>query len=109
MLIIAFPVENRNPEEQKKFATLSKDNCEEHSTSNLAKNSNVPIRQEDYITQVSKVIEVRVTKKLYQEVSATKKRILGAASPLDDFLMNPLVQGYSGAAPETSLNAYGTK
>ena len=27
---------------------------------------------------------------------------------MDDFPMNPLIQGYSGTAPEASRNAYGT-
>ena len=37
-----------------------------------------------------------------------ENRILGALSRLDEFLMKPLIQGYSGTAPETSRNAYGT-
>ena len=49
-----------------------------------------------------------VTKKLSQEFSRTERRKLGALSRLDDFLMNPLIQGHSGTAPETSRNAYGT-
>ena len=34
--------------------------------------------------------------------------ILGALSRLGDFLMNPLIQGHSGTAPETSQNEYDT-
>ena len=49
---------------QKKLSALNKEICEEHPKSNLAQNSNVPRLQEDYITQVSKEIEGRVTKKL---------------------------------------------
>ena len=45
---------------------------------------------------------------LSHEFSRTENRILGALSRLDDFPMNPLIQGYSGTAPETSPNAYGT-
>ena len=37
-----------------------------------------------------------------------KNRILGALSRLYDFLMNPLIQGHSGTAPETSRNTYST-
>ena len=37
---------------------------EEHSRSNVAKNSNTFKSQEDYITQISEEIEGRVTKKL---------------------------------------------
>ena len=93
---------------KRKLAALNEENCEEHPKSNLPQNSNVPRSQEDYITQVFEEIEGRVTKKLFQEFSGTENRILGALSRLDDFLMNPLIQGYSGTAPETSRNAYGT-
>ena len=41
-------------------------------------------------------------KKLSQEFSRIKSRILGALSRLDDFILNPLVQDYSGTTPETS-------
>ena len=91
-----------------KLAALNKENCEEHPRSNMVQNSNVPRLQEDYITQVSEEIEGRVTKKLSQEFSKTQNRILGALARLDDFLMNPLIQGHSGTAPETSRNAFGT-
>ena len=88
------------------LAALNKENCEEHPGSNLAQNSNVPRSQEDYITQVSEEIEGRVTKKLLQEFSRTENRILGALARLDDFLTNPLIQGHSGTAPETSRNIF---
>ena len=91
---------------KKKAAALNKENCEEHPTSNLATNSGVPRSQEDYITQVSEEIEGRVTKKLSQEFSRTENRILGALARLDDFLMNPLLQGHSGTTPETSRNVF---
>ena len=85
---------------------MNKENCEEHPGSNLAQNSNVPRSQEEYITEVSEEIEGRVTKKLSQEFSRTENRILGALARLDDFLMNPLLQGYSGTTPETSRNMF---
>ena len=91
---------------KKKLTTLNKENCEEHPRSNLAQNSNVPRSQEDYITQVSEEIEVRVTKKLSQKFSRTENRILGALARLDDFLVNPLIQGHSGTAQETSRNVF---
>ena len=90
------------------MAALNKENCEEHPSSNLAQNSNVPRSQEDYITQISEEIEGKVTKKLSREFNRIENRILGAFSRPDDFLMKPLVQGHSGTAPETSRNAYGT-
>ena len=91
---------------KRKLAALNKENCEEHPRSNLVQNSNVPRSQEDYITQVSEEIEGRVTKKLSQEFSRTENRILGALARLDDFLMNPLLQGHSGITPETSRNMF---
>ena len=91
---------------KRKLAALNKENCEEHPRSNMAQNSNVPRSQEDYITQVSEEIEERVTKKLSQEFSRSENRILGALARLDDFLMNPLLQGHSGTTPETSRNMF---
>ena len=82
------------------------ENCEEHPWSNLAQNSNAPRSQEDYITQVSEEIEGRVTKKLSQEFSRTENRILGSLARLDNFLMNPLLQGHSGITLETSRNVF---
>ena len=91
---------------KRKLAALNKDNCEEHSRSNLAQNSNVSRSQEDSLTQVSEEIEGRVTKRLSQEFSRSENRILGAVARLDDFLMNPLLQGRSGTIPETSRNVF---
>ena len=89
---------------KRKLAALNKENCEEHARSNLAQNSSAPRSQEDYITQVSEEIEGRVTKRLSKEFSRTENRILGALARLDDFLMNPLLPGCSGAAPEPTRN-----
>ena len=72
----------------------------------MAPNSNGPRSQEDYVTQISEEIEGRVTKELSQEFSRTETRILGALSRLDDFLLNSLIQGHSGTAPQTSRNTY---
>ena len=91
---------------KRKLAALNKENCGIHPRSNLASNSNVPRSQEDYITQVSEENEGRVTKKLSQEFSRTENRILGALARLDDFLMNPLLQGYSGTTPKASRNVF---
>ena len=90
---------------KRKLAALNKENCEEHPRSHLAQNSSAPRSQEDYITQVSEEIEGRVTKRLSKEFSRTENRILGALARLDDFLMNPLLPGYSGATPEPTRNA----
>ena len=90
---------------KKKLAALNKKNCEEHHRSNLEQNSNVPRSHEDYITQFSEEIEGRVTKMLYKSFSRTENRILCALARLDDFLMNPLLQGYSGTTQEASRNS----
>ena len=90
---------------ERKLAALNKENCEEHLRSNLAQNSNAPRLQEDYITQVSEEIEGRVTKRLSKEFSRTENRALAR---LDDFPMNPLLPGHSGATPEPSRNALNT-
>ena len=92
---------------KRKLAALNKENCEENPKSNMAQNSGAPRSQEDYITQVSKEIEGRVTKRLSKEFSRTENRILGALARLDNFLMNPLLPGGSGATPESTRNASG--
>ena len=91
---------------KKKLAAINKENSEEDLRSTLAQNSNIPRSQEDYITQVSEEIEGRVTKRLSKEFSRTENHILGALARLDDFLMIPLIQDYSGTAQETSWNAF---
>ena len=91
---------------KRKLAALNKENSKEHPRSNLVKDSNVPRPQEDYITHVSEEIEPRVTKKLSQEISRTESRILGALARLGDFLTNPLIQGLSRTAPETSRSVF---
>ena len=92
----------------RKLAAINKVNCEEHPRSNLAQNSNAPRSQEDYIAQVFEEIEGRVKKRLSKEFSRTENRLLGALASLDDFLINPLLQGYSGATPEASRNPSST-
>ena len=60
------------------------------------------------LTFLRKLREDSQRSKLSQEFSRTENRILGALARLDDFLMNLLIQGPSGTAPETSRNAYRT-
>ena len=92
---------------KRKLAALNKENCEENPRSNMAQNSGAPRSQEDYITQDSEEIEGRVTKRLSKEFSRTENRVLGALARLDNFLMNPLLPGGSGATPESTRNASG--
>ena len=90
---------------KKKLAALKRENCDEHARSNMAQKSNVPRLHEDYITQVPEEKDGRVTKTLSQELSRTENRILGKLELLDNLLMNPLIQGHTGTARETSRNA----
>ena len=93
---------------KKNLAALNKENCEKHPRSNWAQNSSAPRSQEDYITQFSEEIDGTVTKRMSKEFSSTENRILGALAQLDDFLMNPLLPGYSGTTPEPTRNAINT-
>ena len=93
---------------KKNLVALNNQNCEEHPMINLAQNWNVTKSQEDYKTQFPENIEGRVAKKLSREFSKKENRILGVLSRLDDFLLNPLIQGHAGTTPETSRNRYGT-
>ena len=72
----------------------------------MAQNSNAPKSQEDYLTRISEEIEERFNEKLSQEFCRTENRLLGALARLDDFFMNPVIQGHSGTAPETSRNVF---
>ena len=65
-------------------------------------------KTQDYKTQVYEETEERVTKKTSQVFRRPENRKIGALSRLNDFSMNPLIQGHSGTAPETSPNALGT-
>ena len=89
---------------KRNLAALNKENCEENTRGNLAQNSGAPRLQEDNISQVSEEIEGRVTIRLSKEFSRTENRILGAIAQLDGFLMDPLLPGHSGAAPEPTRN-----
>ena len=93
---------------KRKLAAFNKEECEERPSSNLEQNTNVSRSQEVYITQISEKTEGRVTKKLLKVFSGTESRILGALSWLDEFLLNPLIQGHYGSTVETSWNALGT-
>ena len=90
------------------MAALNKEDCEEHPRSDLAQNSNAPRSEKDYKTQVSEEFEGRVTKRLSKEFSRLENRILGALARFDNFLLNPLLQGHSGATQEASQNALST-
>ena len=89
---------------KRKLAAVTGGTEEEHHRNGQSRNMSVPRINEEYITQVSEEIEGRVTKKLSQEYSRTKSRILGALSKLDEFLLNQQIRTHSGTVPETFRN-----
>ena len=102
-----FPLWKWHHWETKKIAAINRDNHEEHPINKQGRDTSVPRRQDDYITQVLEEIEGRVTKKLSQEFSRTKKRIMGALSKLDEFILNPQAQVHYGPVPKRSRNSNG--
>ena len=89
---------------KKKLAALSRE-TPEGSRSKRGQTVLDPGLTQDYISQVSKETEGRVTKKLSKEFSKTESRILGASSKLDEFLLNPQVWTCSVAVQGTTRNA----
>ena len=89
---------------KRKLAAVTREIQEETPRNGQSRNTSVPRINEEYITQVSEEIEGRVTKKLSQEFSRTKSRILGALSKLNEFLLNLQVRTHSGTVPETFRN-----
>ena len=85
---------------KRKLAAVVRE-TEEYLRNNKSQNSAAPRLTEDYIAQVSEEIKWKVTKKLSQEFSKTKSRILGTLSKLDEFLLNPQKRAFSGTLPGT--------
>ena len=86
------------------LAAVTRETQEEHLRNGQSRNTSVPGINEEYIRQLSEEIEGRVTKKLSQEYSRTKSRILGALSKLDEFLLNQQIRMHSGTVPEKFRN-----
>ena len=85
-----------------KLAAIARKIMEEHpGNSQLPRDAALPRINEDYIIQMSKEIEGRVTKKMSQELSRTMSRILGALSKLNEFRVK------SRTVPRTSRNSNG--
>ena len=89
---------------KRKLAAVSRE-TPENSRDSQSQNTLDPELAQDYISQVSKEIEGRVTKKLSKEFSRTESRTLGALSKLHEFLLNPQVRNCSVAVPCTSRNS----
>ena len=88
---------------KRKLAAVSRE-TPESSRNSRSQNTLDPKLAQDYISQVSEEIEVRVTKKLSEEFSRTESRILGPLSKLGEFFLNPQVRTCSVAVPVTSRN-----
>ena len=88
---------------KRKLAAVSRETAE-NTRNNQSQNTLCPRMAHENTSQVSEVIEGRVTKKLSKEFSRTGSRILGALSKLDEFLLNPQVRTCSVAVPRTIRN-----
>ena len=89
---------------KRKLAAVTRETQEEHPRSGQSETTSVPRINMVNVTQLSEETEGRVSKKLSQEFSRTKSRILGALSKLDVFLLNQQIRTHSGTVPETFRN-----
>ena len=67
-----------------------------------------PDRNKTISLEFPMMLRVKSQRSCPMSLVGRETAILGALSRLDDFLMNPLVQGHSGIVPETSWNQKGT-
>ena len=103
-----FPSRNMATVRNKRKLTAVSRETPEGSRSSRGRNVLDPEFTQDYISQVSKEIEGRVTKKFSEEFNKTESRILGALSKLDEFLLNPQVRTCSvvqGASRNANLES----
>ena len=89
---------------KRKLAAVTREIQEESPRNGQSRNTSVLRINEEYVTQVTKEIEGRVTKNLSQDFSRTDSRILGALSKLDKFLLNEQIRTHYGAVPGTFRN-----
>ena len=64
---------------------------EEYPSDRSSRDITASRMNEDYVTQISKEIERRVTKKVFQDFNRTNNRTLGAFSKLHEFFSNSRV------------------
>ena len=83
------------------MAAVTRETQEEKPRNGQSRNTSVPRINEEYIAQVSREIEGRVTKKLSKEYSRTEFRILGALTKLDEFLSNQQIHKHFETVPGT--------
>ena len=89
---------------KRELAAVARETQEKHPRNCQSRNKSVPRIKEEHITQVSEEIEGSVTKKLSQEFSRTKSRILSALFKLDEFLLNPQIRTHYGTILGTFRN-----
>ena len=89
---------------KRKLAAVTRKTQEENPRNGQSRNTSVPRINEEYITQVSEEIEGRVSKKLSQQFSRTKSRILGALTKLDEFFLNQQIHTHFETVPGTFRN-----
>ena len=88
---------------KRNFVAMARE-TQEYPRNNQSHNSAAPGITEDYIPQVSKEIEERVTGEISQEFSRTICRFLGALSKLDGILLSPEKRTFSETTPGTFKN-----
>ena len=71
------------------LTAVSRETQEEHPRNGQSRNTSTPSISEDDITQFSKEIEGRVSRKLFLEFSRTESCFLGVLPNLDEFLLDP--------------------
>ena len=89
---------------ERKLPAVSKE-TPKITKSSQSQNKLDPEMAQEYISQVSEEIKLRVTKKPSKEFSRTQSHILGVLSKLDDFLLNPQVRTCLVTIPGTSRNS----
>ena len=86
------------------MAVVAREKQLEHPRNGQSRNTSVPKTNEEYFTQVSEEIEVRVTEKLSQEFGRSESRNLSALSKLGEYLLIPQVRTRSGTVSGTFRN-----
>ena len=90
------------------FHPLTRKNVRKMVGVTLHKTEMFPDHKPTISLKFPNIFEGRVTGKLSQDFSGTESHILGALIRPNDFLLDPLIQGHSGTAPDTSWNTIRT-
>ena len=93
--------------EKRTLTSLNKEKCEEHPRSNLEHNLNVPRSHEEQTPKFWRKWRVEL-RRSFPGNEAVWRAAFWALSRLGNCLLNPLSQGRSGIAPDTSWNTLRT-